>query len=160
MKNWTWLGASVVIGFIAGAVAFPFAQERASDTISIRHIEPDPSSRPFPLLDARGGSTIEVGGVYEIYFNGSVYVPGLGPRQKLFISTEAIAPDGWLRVIFGDEVKDKGMSNAHVIPIDVPADVVPPAPFEWRLHYTAIAAVSPKLNASGVDSSVAQHWPE
>src|SRR5579862_685310 len=103
MTRWPLVSAAVAVGFLAGAIAFPAAQERISD-ITIKHIDPDLASRPFPLLDARGSNTIEVGGVYEVYFTGAIYVPSLGPRQKLFIGVASVSPEGYYRVVFGDDV--------------------------------------------------------
>ena len=158
MTRWALASAAVVVGFLAGAVAFPRAQEHVTDTISLR---PEADSKPFPLINPLPPPTaaIRPGGVYEVYFNGSLDVPGLGPRQKLFIQVSGISADGWYTVVFGDEVDNKGMTNAHVIPVEAP-DLEPPPVLVWRIYYTSIAAISPNLATSGLDALTLQHWPE
>jgi hypothetical protein len=154
------VSAAVAAGFLAGAVAFPVAQERVSD-VTIRHIELDGGSRPLPVLNPLPAQSAAMhdGGVYEVYFNNPLYVPGLGPRQKLFITVVSIAPDGWYSVVFGDEVENKGQTNARVVPVLTP-DMEPAAALNWRLYYTSIAAVSPNLAVGGIEGFPLQHWPE
>jgi hypothetical protein len=146
----------VVAVVVACAVSLARAQGRAGDSVTISHIEPDSSSRPFPVLSSVG--TIQPAGLYEIYFNGGVYVPGLGPREKLFVLVESMSPDGWIHVQYGDEIREKGSSNASLVAVELPDDdVVPRTNVRWLVHHTAIAAVSPKLNVNGAE---ARYWPE
>jgi hypothetical protein len=161
MIRWSVVSAAVVVGFLAGAVVFPRAQERISESVSVRHIDPDAGSRPLPLLSPGPSphAVLHDGGVYEIYFNGPVYVPGLGPRQKLFVLILSTSVDGWYKVGFGDTIENKGQSDAHVVPVYAP-DLEPQTALQWNIYYASIAAASPDLNASGVDSVKLQHWPE
>jgi hypothetical protein len=143
-------------GIVVCAVSLARAQARAGDSVTISHIEPDSSSRPFPVLSSVG--TIQPTGIYEIYFNGSVYVPGLGQRGKLFVLVESMSPDGWIHVQYGDEIREKGSLGASLVAVELPDDdVVPRTNVQWLLHYNAIAAVSPKLNVNGAE---ARYWPE
>jgi hypothetical protein len=162
--RWSWLAASVVLlGIIGVSVAFAHAQPRSGENsnVTIVRVEPDALSRPFPVASAGGMSAIKMDGVYEIYFNGTVFVPGLGPRQKLFVHVTGFGPDGWITVVFGDGIENKGMSDARVIAVEPRIDVQPPGPIEWRLFYASIAGVSPPLNPTGVTGiAAAQRWPE
>lgn len=157
MTRWPVISAAVAAGFVAGAFAFPQAQQR-SDSVVVTKIEPGALTEPLPVLNLRR-PPIETGGVYEVYFNGLVYVPGLGARPKLFVQVSSISADGWYDVTFGDAVENKGRTDAHVLPVSAP-DLEPPPVLHWHVYYTSIAAVSPNLATSGIDAIALQHWPE
>ena len=158
MTRWPVISAAIAAGFLAGAVAFPRAQQSRSDNVVVTKIEPGALTEPLPVLSARR-PPIQVGGVYEIYFNNLVYVPGLGPRPKLFVQVSSMSADGWYDVTFGDEVENKGRTDARVVAVSVP-DLDPQVVLHWRLYYASIAAASPNLNTSGIDALALQHWPE
>jgi hypothetical protein len=101
--------------------------------------------------------TIRPGAIYELYFNGSLYVPVLGMRDRLFARVHDVSPDGWIAIEYGDELKDRGSDNASVVAVELSNDVVPHTPVLWRIHYTSIAALSPRLNATG---PMSQYWPD
>jgi hypothetical protein len=157
----SWIAAGVTLaGFVAVSAVLARAQSRGdmSDVI-IRRIEVDAGSRPLPVAPVLVQSTLQRGGVYEIYFNGSIELPVLGPRRKVFVHVVDISPDGWLRVAYGDSVDNKGSMNASLagqalLPIE---GQVPTVPVEFNLQYAMIAATSARLNTNG---DMARYWPE
>jgi hypothetical protein len=45
----------------------------------------------------------------------------------------------------------------ELVAVELSNDVVPHTPVLWRIHYTSIAALSPRLNAIG---PMSQYWPD
>jgi hypothetical protein len=138
-------------------IAIARAQSSAGrEDVSIRRVDPNAVTEPFPVIASTG--PIQKGGLYELSFTSPMYVPGLGNRQRLFVEVRQIIRDGWLQVEYGDTIKDKGATNAEIDPpVILPDNGVPPTSALLTIHYTAIAAMSPALNAS---SPQARFWPE
>jgi hypothetical protein len=160
--RWSWIAAGVTLaGFVAVSAVMARAQSRGSEMsdVTIRRIEVEPGSRPLPVQPIFVQSTLERGGLYEIYFNGNIDMPVLGARHKLFVHVVDVSPDGWVRVAYGDNVDDKGSLSASLDePVILPIEgQVPPVAVEFNLHYSMIAATSVRLNANG---DMAKYWPE
>ena len=154
--RWGWSAAIVVAALLIGVAIARAQSSQPRGDVVITRVDPDAVSKPFPLLSP-GGGTLRVGGVYEISFVGITYVPGLGPRPRLFVMLDNIYADGWIQVEYGDGVKDKGAPNAELDPVVTLPGSVSLTNAQWLIHYTSIAAVSPRLNAVG---PMAEFWPE
>jgi len=114
--------------------------------------------QPVPLrVTTLSGQPFQRGGLYQAYFATPIVMPGLGLRQRVFVTVLDAAPDGWLRVQYADEISDQGSERATLMnPAVLNLQQIPPLPVELTLRFSEVAALSARLNA---DTQAARYWP-